>query len=67
MIDDLTRLKILTQEIELLHSRFEPHDTGHLRTAVSVLESRCLEILHGMETGDRVAWELQRRGTGGAR
>ena len=61
MIDDLTRLKVLDLEIRLLRGRFQPHDTGHLRTAVSVLESRCQEIIRGMETADRVMWELQRR------
>ena len=64
MIDDITRLRVLDLEIRLLRSRFEPHDTGHLRTAVSVLESRCQEIVRGMETADRVMWELQRRDTG---
>ena len=61
MIDDLTRLKVLDLEIRLLQLRFESHDTGHLRTAVSVLQDRCQEIARGMETADRVAWELQRR------
>ena len=61
MIDDITRLQVLDLEIQLLRGRFEPHDTGHLRTAVSVLQDRYQEIIRGMETGDRVAWELQRR------
>ena len=61
MIDDITTLRVLNQEIEVLSKRFEPHDTGHLRTAVSVLMDRCREITHGMETADRIAWELQRR------
>ena len=61
MIDDITRLRVLDEEIRLLHGRFEPHDTGHLRTAVSVLQDRYQEIIRGMETADRVMWELQRR------
>lgn len=61
MIDDITRLQVLDLEIQLLRGRFEPHDTGHLRTAVSVLQDRYQEIIRGMETVDRVSWELQRR------
>ena len=61
MIDDITRLQVLDEEIKILNSRLEPHDTGHLHTAVAVLRDRCREITRGMETGDRVAWDLQRR------
>lgn len=61
MIDDITRLQVLDLEIQLLRGRFEPHDTGHLRTAVGVLRDRCREIILDMEDKDRVAWELQRR------
>lgn len=35
---------VLMKEIALLKSRFEPHDTGHLRTAVNVLEERLAEL-----------------------
>ena len=34
----------LIQEIGVLKSRFQPHDTGHLHTAVNVLQSRVQEI-----------------------
>ena len=61
MIDDITRLRVLYEEISVLESRLEPQDTGHLRTAISVLQDRCREIERGMETGDRVAWALQCR------
>jgi hypothetical protein len=61
VIDDITRLRVLYEEISVLESRLEPQDTGHLRTAISVLQDRCREIERGMETGDRVAWALQCR------
>lgn len=61
MIDDITRLKLLYEEIAVLESRLQPTSTGHLRTAISVLQDRCREIERGMETGDRVAWALQCR------
>jgi len=35
---------VLMKEIALLKSRFEPHDTGHLRTTVGVLEERLIEL-----------------------
>ena len=35
---------ILQNEIEVLKSRFEPEDTGHIRTAVGVLEGRLEEV-----------------------
>ena len=35
----------LQYEIEHLNSQFQDHDTGHLRTVVSVLENRVLEFL----------------------
>lgn len=39
----------LLSEIALLTSRFEPEDTGPLRTAVSVLEHRVEEINTAMK------------------
>jgi hypothetical protein len=41
--DRLARIDFLQKEIELIKSRFEDHNTGHLRTAVSVLEARVRE------------------------
>ena len=43
-IDSWTYIKVLQYEIEHLKSQFQDHDTGHLRTAVSVLENRVLEL-----------------------
>ena len=31
-------------EIEILKSKLEPHDTGHIHTAINVLSERCKEI-----------------------
>ena len=38
------KILVLMEEIAVLKSRFEDHDTGHLRTAVSVLENRIKEL-----------------------
>ena len=34
----------LKEEIELLRSRIEPHDTGHLYTTIGTLEHRIAEL-----------------------
>ena len=38
------RIAVLRDEIELLKSRIEPHDTGHLYTTISTLEHRVREL-----------------------
>ena len=35
---------VLNDEIEGCKSRIQPHDTGHLYTAISVMESRLDEL-----------------------
>ena len=42
-MDDI-RKAVIQDEISLLESRIEPHDTGHLHTAISVLTHRLKEI-----------------------
>ena len=42
-IDEI-RLAVLQDEIEIHKSRLEPHDTGHLHTAISVIEHRIEEL-----------------------
>ena len=34
----------LLNEIDVLKSKLQPHDTGHIHTAIGVLEERCKEI-----------------------
>ena len=41
---DEIRLAVLRDEIEIHKSRLEPHDTGHLHTAISVIQHRIEEI-----------------------
>jgi hypothetical protein len=44
------KIIVLMEEIAVLESQFEDHDTGNLRTAVSVLKNRVLELkdrVHG--------------------
>ena len=37
-------IEILKTEVDVLASRLEPHDTGHLHTAISVLKHRVKEL-----------------------
>ena len=41
---DEVRLAVLQDEIEIHKSRLEPHDTGHLHTAISVITNRIEEL-----------------------
>ncbi len=43
-IDVKTYISVLKEEIELLKSRIEPHDTGHLYTTIGTLEHRIKEL-----------------------
>ena len=42
--DDLIHMRILEREIAIIKGRYKDADTGHLRTAVSVLENRVEEL-----------------------
>ena len=42
--DRVAHVEALKDEIQVLKSRFEDHDTGHLKTTVSVLEGRVKEL-----------------------
>ena len=42
--DKMDYMMFLIQEIGVLKSRFQPHDTGHIRGAVRVLQERVQEI-----------------------
>ena len=42
--NDLIRISVLEEEIAVLRSRLQPHDTGHISTAISVLEDRVRDL-----------------------
>lgn len=50
IINCTDRMVVLVEEIGILKSRFQEHDTGHLRTAVSVLEKRVQEIKENIDS-----------------
>ena len=42
--ETVDKIMVLMQEIAVIESRFQEHDTGHLRTAVSVMKDRVNEL-----------------------
>ena len=47
-IDPVQHMHSIMAEIELLKMRVQPTDTGHIRTAISVLEERVKEITNNI-------------------
>lgn len=43
-MDKLDQLDFLYKEIKLAESRLQPHDTGHINTAISWMNHRISEI-----------------------
>ena len=43
-MSNVKRIQIIEEEIELLRGRIEEHGTGHIHTAINVLESRVREL-----------------------
>ena len=51
---DEVRLAVLQDEIEILKSRLEPHDTGHLHTSIYVITHRIEQIKNTHYTHEQV-------------
>ena len=53
LVKEIDRLVILMEEIAILKSRLQPHDTGHIHTTINTLESRVEQIRNNLaETGE---------------
>ena len=50
-MNNIDRIIFLMEEIAVLESRFQPEDTGHLRTAVNVLKDRVEELRSKIKDG----------------
>ena len=46
--DITTRIAVLKDEVQYLNTQLQPHDTGHIRTAIYVLEDRIRELQKGV-------------------
>ena len=53
---EIDRLVILMEEIAILKSRLQPHDTGHIHTTISTLESRVEEIRNNLADTGETKW-----------
>jgi hypothetical protein len=47
-----TKIKVLKEEISILKSRIEPHDTGHLYTTIDTLKWRVKELKGQLGEGE---------------
>jgi len=50
--DITTRIAVLQDEVQYLNTQLQPHDTGHIRTAIHVLEDRIRQL---QNSADRLA------------
>jgi hypothetical protein len=44
LINDLIRADVIKDEIEYAKSQLQPHDTGHIHTAISWMEHRIRDL-----------------------
>jgi len=56
--NSLTTLQVLAQEIQLLKSRIQPTDTGHIYTTINVLESRVVELENALSQEENTWYAL---------
>ena len=56
LIKEVDRLVMLMEEIAILKSRLQPHDTGHIHTTISTLESRVEEIRNNLADTGETKW-----------
>ena len=51
----IIHMQVLRREIDILHNRLRPEDTGHLHTTIRVLEERLNECMLTIFT-ERKGW-----------
>jgi len=56
LIKEIDRLVMLMEEIAILKSRLQPHDTGHIHTTINTLESRVEEIRNSLVDSGETKW-----------
>ena len=50
LINDLVRISVLEEEVEYYKTLLQPHDTGHIHTAISFVKNR-INQLKGVKQG----------------
>ena len=56
LVKEVDRLVFLMEEIAILKTKIEPHDTGHIYTTISTLESRVEEVKKSIEENKETKW-----------
>ena len=56
LVKEIDRLVMLMEEIAILKSRLQPHDTGHIHTTINTLESRVEEIRNSLVDSGETKW-----------
>jgi hypothetical protein len=56
LVKEIDRLVMLMEEIAILKSRLQPHDTGHIHTTINTLESRVEEIRNNLAEDGETKW-----------
>ena len=51
LINDIVRVNVLEEEVEYYKSLLQPHDTGHIHTTISFIQSRIREL-----KGEKKQW-----------
>ena len=49
LVKEIDRLVMLMEEIAILKSRLQPHDTGHIHTTINTLEHRVEDLMRKRE------------------
>tara|TARA_X000000950_G_scaffold275291_1_gene361476 strand:+ start:216 stop:389 length:174 start_codon:yes stop_codon:yes gene_type:complete len=50
--EDVDRIIMLMEEINVAEKKLQPHDTGHIHTAISYLKSRIIELQKDIALGE---------------
>ena len=53
---DMENIIHLIREIDYLRTQIQPHDTGHIHTTISTLESRVEEIRNNLVDSGETKW-----------
>jgi hypothetical protein len=56
MWDDVAHMQALEREVAHLQTLLQPHDTGHIHTAISVLLNRIHEIANTLDLGSEALY-----------
>lgn len=52
ILSDVDRIVMLMEEIAIAQSKLQPHDTGHIHTAINYMRNRVNEIKKDIEYGE---------------